>query len=299
MADKTPRHQQADTGSLDEGYERLRLSMENARNKIVTMESSIAQIVEDNKGLRQDFRALMDFLKKDEVAMDKQQELFEGGSSVHGPRSTTGNTTTIPPSTPTRFGTLIDGTVTEPVISIMSTPMSSNVQMSFVNTHPSTMVTNPGFTIPYQPFRPHYTQPAFIPAYRNTLLPYPNHTNLAVPSQNPVYTLPPFTPKTNQNFYSVTPPIVTTDPIPHSTPIKITPPPIVHNNHQQTQTQNWNYNESLGYRPSFHNTGYKPPKVDFPKFEGKDPRSWIRKCEKYFHLYPCLDDRAKVICATI
>lgn len=39
--------------------------------------------------------------------------------------------------------------------------------------------------------------------------------------------------------------------------------------------------------------------MDFPKFDGKDPRSWISKCEKYFQLNPSLDARARVICATL
>lgn len=50
---------------------------------------------------------------------------------------------------------------------------------------------------------------------------------------------------------------------------------------------------------AYPNTAYKPPKVDFPKFEGKDPRSWVSKCDKYFQLNPTLDARSKVICASL
>lgn len=44
---------------------------------------------------------------------------------------------------------------------------------------------------------------------------------------------------------------------------------------------------------------YKFPKIDFPRFEGKDPRGWISKCEKFFQLNPSLDNRQKVIYAAL
>ena len=27
------------------------------------------------------------------------------------------------------------------------------------------------------------------------------------------------------------------------------------------------------------------PKLEIPDFEGKNPRSWVRKCEKYFRIF--------------
>ncbi|XP_074346537.1 uncharacterized protein LOC141685327 [Apium graveolens] len=45
--------------------------------------------------------------------------------------------------------------------------------------------------------------------------------------------------------------------------------------------------------------GVKTPKFDFPKFNGKDPRGWITKCEKYFQLMPSVDLRSRVLCAAL
>lgn len=43
-------------------------------------------------------------------------------------------------------------------------------------------------------------------------------------------------------------------------------------------------------------TPYKTPKLDFPKFNGKDPRGKLNKCEKFFQLNPTNDLRARVLC---
>lgn len=39
--------------------------------------------------------------------------------------------------------------------------------------------------------------------------------------------------------------------------------------------------------------------MDFPRFEGKDPRGWVNKCEKFFLLNPYMDSKTKVIYATL
>lgn len=41
------------------------------------------------------------------------------------------------------------------------------------------------------------------------------------------------------------------------------------------------------------------PKMDFPRFEGRDPRGWLKKCDKFFQLNPMLDSRAKVLYAAL
>ncbi|XP_026441802.1 uncharacterized protein LOC113340978 [Papaver somniferum] len=40
------------------------------------------------------------------------------------------------------------------------------------------------------------------------------------------------------------------------------------------------------------------PKIDFPRFDGTNPRAWIRKCKKYFFLHQ-LNDEQKVHIATL
>lgn len=44
---------------------------------------------------------------------------------------------------------------------------------------------------------------------------------------------------------------------------------------------------------------YKFSKIDFPRFEGKDPRGWVSKCEKKFQLNPTLDNRKNVAYAAL
>lgn len=239
MADRSPRRQDTAAANREEGYEGLKLSLEAARNKMVTMDASIAQIVEDNKGLRQDFRALMDFLKKDEMNKDKHHEMQEGGSSVHGPRSTVGNIQTILPTTPTRFGTLNEGALVEPIVSFMHTPIGSNVQVSSVSAPPSTMVANYNATLPFHQSKPpQYTQPPLIPIYPNPQIPFQNNMNLMVPSQQNLYTLPPYGPSranpSSVNGQNTSSPTITSTTIPQTTPIMMTTPPLVYSGYQQT-----------------------------------------------------------------
>ncbi|KAL8135097.1 hypothetical protein AgCh_009933 [Apium graveolens] len=87
MEDKIVRHQDTVLTDVEDNLEDLKLSLEDTKLKMATMDASITQIVEDNKGLHQDFKALLDFLKKDELGKMKQSDLQEGGSSVHGSRS--------------------------------------------------------------------------------------------------------------------------------------------------------------------------------------------------------------------
>lgn len=39
-----------------------------------------------------------------------------------------------------------------------------------------------------------------------------------------------------------------------------------------------------------HNGPVKVPKFGFPHFTGENPRSWICKCQKYFHFHPMSDN---------
>jgi hypothetical protein len=39
------------------------------------------------------------------------------------------------------------------------------------------------------------------------------------------------------------------------------------------------------YNHSAHPRDFKIPKIDFPKFNGKHPRDWKERCEKYFSMY--------------
>ncbi|TXG71290.1 hypothetical protein EZV62_006225 [Acer yangbiense] len=48
----------------------------------------------------------------------------------------------------------------------------------------------------------------------------------------------------------------------------------------------------------FTDNQFKPPKLNFPKFDGTDPKAWIRKCERFFLIYP-VEPEKKVIVASI
>lgn len=43
----------------------------------------------------------------------------------------------------------------------------------------------------------------------------------------------------------------------------------------------------------------KFPKMDFPRFGGKDPKGWVNKCEKLFMLNSYMESKTKVIYATL
>lgn len=69
---------------------------------------------------------------------------------------------------------------------------------------------------------------------------------------------------------------------------------------------------SIGFNPQPHNhttntttfrsglnVPYKLPKVDFPKFDGSNARSWVVKAGKFFMLNPGMDEPTKVIFASL
>ncbi|KAL8102892.1 hypothetical protein AgCh_027426 [Apium graveolens] len=41
------------------------------------------------------------------------------------------------------------------------------------------------------------------------------------------------------------------------------------------------------------------PKLDFPRFDGKDPTGWVNKSENFFMINPLMDSKTKVIFATL
>ncbi|KAK2986193.1 hypothetical protein RJ640_012451, partial [Escallonia rubra] len=42
--------------------------------------------------------------------------------------------------------------------------------------------------------------------------------------------------------------------------------------------------------PRIENAVHKPPKLSFPRFNGDNPRGWVRKCEQYFEFCPLHED---------
>ncbi|KAM0851281.1 hypothetical protein ACQ4PT_052535 [Festuca glaucescens] len=68
-----------------------------------------------------------------------------------------------------------------------------------------------------------------------------------------------------------------------------------HRSLEGTPAKGTYYNPGLGYESSEFNRGWNPhrfpppPRVDFPSFDGDNPRAWRLKCEAYFqvcHMHP-------------
>lgn len=88
---------------------------------------------------------------------------------------------------------------------------------------------------------------------------------------------------------------------PHARPFTSQLPP--HQNHTQLPSQflsapypnhPWSYQQDTIHPRPLLQPHYKYPKMDFPKFDGKDARSWVKKTDKFFKLNPFMDPRSKV-----
>lgn len=138
------------------------------------------------------------------------------------------------------------------------------------------------------------------------LLPTPPHNSttqkLKEPHQTttpkvtqPDYKAPPFIPQNNFNYNKIH---NIQGPLPHTHQLN------GHNNSwnaglsQGTNSGSWYSQDQYASRPPIL-PQYKFPKMDFPKFEGKHPRNWVSKAEKFFMLNPNLDQFTKVIYAAL
>lgn len=136
---------------------------------------------------------------------------------------------------------------------------------------------------------PPHNQNNNLPPLNN---PYGFNQHIEIHAKPPFTQPPPFqTPPHNHNSF-------------HPNPI----------HHQQNHfTQNYGPRPNQGYQypmwsqsvEAHNNRGYNPfgplkiPKMDFPRFEGKDPRGWVNKCEKIFLLNPYMESKTKVLYATL
>ncbi|XP_026383595.1 uncharacterized protein LOC113279101 [Papaver somniferum] len=62
------------------------------------------------------------------------------------------------------------------------------------------------------------------------------------------------------------------------------------------ETENMAFGSDIGHRSGLLLTSgnfHRQPKLDFPRFDGSNPRAWIRKCERYFYL-SSIDNTKKV-----
>lgn len=132
MADKTAStHQEKAITTLDAGVEGMKLTMEENKAQIASMNDNINLLAESNRGLRQDFQTLMDWVKKEHRGEERARtlETGEGSSNIASPRSIAGNPP-LNPQTRTRFGT-----ISEDVVFVVS-PNGSVNQMRSVPLDP-------------------------------------------------------------------------------------------------------------------------------------------------------------------
>lgn len=62
----------------------------------------------------------------------------------------------------------------------------------------------------------------------------------------------------------------------------------------------WNgQTDTVQGRPHFEFGPLGVPKLDFPRFYGKDPRGWVDKCENFFQINPYMDSKTRGIFPTL
>lgn len=174
-----------------------------------------------------------------------------------------------------------------------------------INPYISTMTSRPEpWVRPYSLGFPgqtnHSSQPYTLPmlgwypcsdplAQMNNIMPIPNHIHYASLSTSDLNH--PYTQTFTNTSHPYTQPFTPLTLPPHTTynPYSYNP---FHSNPFP-----WPQSMEGGYlRP--HHSLFLPfslPKMDFPRFDGKDPRGWFKKCEKFFQLNPMLDVRSKVL----
>lgn len=236
-------------------------------------------------------------------SIDELKELMKAGFNTRPKEPGEGSSATTPfrekalatvssvPSTPTHFGTVND--VDLRLESGKSTPWERSGSVPKPLTHPLQPKPIPPTTMDSVPFSHPGFHPGYIPIHtlhpnypfqtQSTLNPYalplyPHYVQTSNIPAPPIYT--------NTTVYPATTHIAFSQPITQAQPhtpfsTAITQP------HLQTNRLTHPYST------------YKGPKLDFPKFDGQDPRSWLSKCDKFFQLNPPSDERAKVLCAAI
>ncbi|KAL8146936.1 hypothetical protein AgCh_004601 [Apium graveolens] len=107
MADKSAssRHEQA--------ISELKLSFEDSKTRVASIEASVSKLVEENQGLRKDFQDLMEILKTNPPpkVIGGGLEAEEGSSSQTIVKSKEQGMNKTLAHTPTRFGTIKDAMV--------------------------------------------------------------------------------------------------------------------------------------------------------------------------------------------
>lgn len=252
-----------------------------AKEQMAQLKMDIAVVRQGNFEVNHRLNELTDLLKKEILG---RQTPVVGASTQHTTAMANVTQVCSVPQTPTNVATINSPLNVSGISSSGSvnwggprTVLATSTVPPFpaISTH--VPIISMDFTAP--PVTQGFQQSTPMSPLNHQLLPYQHHF---IPSTLNPYALPIY-PHFTQNSVST----------PHTTPS--TQPNITYIPQnfipQMTPPQPWT--------PSTLPNTYKTPKLDFPKFDGKDPRGWINKCEKFFQLNPSTDLRSRVLCAAI
>lgn len=229
-------------------------------------------------------------MEKVDVSLGELKELILGLHSTHGEEEGTGTTNNgaeMSGNPPQPHIFRFDTFATEQVP--RSTPLVSNALIGYNHTMPH---SSPLHTSPIGSF--HVTTPQVIPAsqfyyapptYSTTSAPYTQFQSQSLSSTTipPPHYPPPSTTTGNHLLWQ--------PPIPQYQH-QFTPPPLYtySNNHYQNHTP---HQIPLIPQP-VHQHQFNPiAKLEFPKFDGLDPKGWVIKAEQYFE-FVNIDEGRKV-----
>lgn len=200
----------------------------------------------DRQGIASQIKELVDTMK-----IQKSGNHSNPGSTSHSAVSST-NLNTTTPSKPIPVTMPISGHNSQKFPHVGNPPVFMHASPNFVNPNPTTVPINSQSMTSIPPHTFSATAPPFH-------LPNPDHHQ-----QLPLL------------YTHVNPPPT----FQHTTYM---PNPIIHPPSYNTSI---NHMGDSHFTRSIFNTPYKIPNVEFPKFDGQNPRGWVLKASKFFSINP-------------
>lgn len=317
-------------GELESRLEKVHLLLENEVQKTTEhfeeVTSHMGQLTTATEGQTRRFDEILAKMESFRL-VDKGNEMdnLEGGSSSGPTRMPLhrhpSHQPGFTPPTPTHYAT-------QPWEDLRNGKAHQSSGSSVSNGLPVTFQSTPPIPA-HEPYKVRSTFssspfPDFSHSAQHTIPPISSPPYTALPVSLPPLPLPPLLHQylSSLNYYQDPQPppafssqpqpyysTITTQPIQNPPPHYYAPNPFTNPSpsgmrfappvtHQATFTYPQPYPQ---YFPREHHnfSPYKFPKVDFPRFEGKDPRGWLSKCDKFFQLNPALKNRQRVMYAAL
>lgn len=287
MADKTLQKHEKSIATIETKLGAIEASHQETQAQILRMTEKIDL---EAAGRQKSFEELKELIRSSHALRSKEPGDGDDNSTARSQRIIPLSSVSSAPLTPSHFATLNDIIVRPDTIRSQPPPgegSNSVPRTQNQGLHPYIMDPQQmgGPFSPFFPFQPH---------------PFQTHTFFPPPSTLNPYA-PPLFPHHIQHTVTPTPPTYSTITIPPSTNTMF-PPPLYTSTMPQTHTYTSpqpQHHDHFNHRSNQTFSTYKSPKLEFPKFEGHDPRGWVTKCEKFFQLNPPADERTKVLCAAI